>query len=66
MTKIKQVAEFKSCLTCVYHKPYPPSMRNGQPVFTHFFCGLSLDSQKSVVRPEDVCNFWKGITLGFE
>jgi hypothetical protein len=64
--KINQVAEFKSCLTCVYHKPYPPTTRDSQPVFFRYFCGLSADSQKEVVRPEEVCDCWKGITLGVE
>jgi hypothetical protein len=63
MLKIKQVAEFKSCLTCVHRKPYPASMRNGKPEFNRFFCGLSLDSLKELVKPEEVCNFWQGVTL---
>ena len=66
MIKMNQVAEFKSCLTCVHRKPYPASIRNGQPVFYRFFCGLSLDSSKELVRPEEVCHFWKGVTLDVE
>ena len=66
MIKINQVAEFKSCLTCVHRKPYPAAMRNGQPEFYRFFCGLFLDSLKELVRPEEVCSFWKGVTLDFE
>lgn len=64
--KINQVAEFKSCVTCVYRKPYPATMREGQPVFFRFLCSLSPDSQKEVVRPEEVCPCWKGVTLGIE
>lgn len=64
--KVNQVAEFKCCITCVYHKPYPPMMRTGQPVFYRFLCSLSIDSQKEVVRPEEVCGCWKGVTLGIE
>lgn len=66
MIKINQVAKFKSCLTCVHRKPCPASMRNGKPEFCRFFCGLSLDSLKELVKPEEVCTFWKGVTLGFE
>ena len=63
MIKIKQVAEFKSCLTCVHRKPYPASMRSGEPVFDRFLCRLSLDSLKELVKPQDVCDFWSGVTL---
>jgi hypothetical protein len=63
---INQVAEFKSCLTCVYRKPYPASMQTGEPVFYRFLCGLSLDSQKELVRPEEVCHHWKGVTPGID
>ena len=66
MIKMNQVAEFKSCLTCVYRKPYPADMRSGQPVFYRFLCGLALDSLKELVTPEDVCDFWKGVTLDFK
>ncbi len=63
MIKINQVAEFKSCLTCVYRKPYPAAMSSGQPVFYCFFCSLALDSNKDIVKPQEVCNMWKGVTL---
>lgn len=63
MVKMNQVAEFKSCLTCVYRKPYPTDMRSGQPVFNHFLCSLALDSLKDVIKPDDVCDFWKGANL---
>ena len=61
--KIEQVATFKSCLTCAYRKPYPASMKKGEPVFHCFYCSLALDSLKSVVKPGEVCKFWKGVTL---
>ena len=64
--KIHKVVEFRSCVTCVYRKPYPASMRSGQPVFFCFFCSLSMDSGKEVVKPEEVCDFWKGVVLGIE
>ena len=66
MLKIDEVAGFKSCLTCVYRKPYPPAMSSGQPVFYCFYCSLSLDSLKETVKPQEVCNFWKGATLDTE
>lgn len=66
MLKISQVAGFKSCLTCVHRKPYPAATRNGQPVFYRFFCGLSPDSLKESVKPEEVCDYWQGITLDVE
>ena len=66
MIKIEQVAEFKSCLTCVHHKPYPASTRHGYAEFYRFLCGLSMDSGKELVRPEEVCNHWKGVTLDVE
>jgi hypothetical protein len=65
-TKIEDIVKLKYCLTCVYRKMYPATMRNGQPVFFRFICGLSLDSLKEVVRPEDKCNFWKDVTLGVD
>jgi hypothetical protein len=64
--KIDDVVELRSCLTCVYRKLYPPTMRNGQPVFFRFLCSLSIDSLKEVVKPEDKCNFWKGVILGID
>ncbi|MDO9333407.1 MAG: hypothetical protein Q7T57_02655 [Dehalococcoidales bacterium] len=64
--KIEQVVEFKACLTCVYRKLYPPTTRSQQPVFFRFICSLAFDSNKDIVRPEDVCKFWKGVTLGVE
>ena len=64
--KIDDVVEFRRCLTCVYRKLYPPTTRNGQPVFFRFLCSLSIDSSKEVVRPEDECNFWKGVILGID
>lgn len=66
MVKLSQVIEFKSCLTCVYRKPYPASMREGQPVFYRFFCSISPDSLKDVVRPEDSCGCWKEVTPGID
>jgi hypothetical protein len=62
--KINQIVENKICLTCVYRKLYPPTMRDGQPVFFRFLCGLSMDSQKDIVRPEDSCKCLKSVTLG--
>jgi hypothetical protein len=41
-------------------------MRNGEPVFDRFFCGLSMDSAKELVRPEEVCAHWKGAAVGEE
>lgn len=64
--KFEQIIENKVCLTCVYRKLYPPKMHDGQPVFYRFLCGLSADSQKEIVRPDDSCEFWKGVTLGVE
>lgn len=64
--KVEQVAEFRCCITCVYRKPYPPAVQGEQPVFFRFLCSLSPDSQKEVVRPEEVCGCWKGVTLGIE
>jgi hypothetical protein len=64
--KITQVAEFKACLTCVYHKFYPPAMRDGQPVFARFYCSRAVDSNKDIVQPEEVCGLWKGVTLNIE
>ena len=66
MIKIQQVAEFKSCLTCVHRKPYPATIRNGQPIFYLFVCGLAMDSSRDLVRPEDSCDFWKSATPHFE
>ena len=64
--KIHKVVEFRSCLTCVYRKPYPATMRYGAPVFLQFFCSLSTESQKEVVRPEEACDCWKGVALGID
>ena len=64
--KIEQVAEFRSCLTCVHRKPFPAAMRDGEPVFYRFLCGLSMDSAKELVRPEEVCEHWKGPEVGWE
>ena len=64
--KIHKVVEFRSCLTCVYRKPYPATTGAGQPVFFRFLCGLSMDSLKELVRPEEVCDFWKGVILGID
>lgn len=64
--KIEQVAEFRSCLTCVHRKPYPAAMRDGQPVFYRFLCGLSMDSSKELVKPEEQCEHWKGVEVGGE
>ena len=63
---IHNVVEFRSCLTCVYRKPYPATTRAGQTVFFRFLCGLSMDSLKVLVRPEEVCDFWKGVILGID
>lgn len=49
MVDINQIVEFKSCLTCVYRKPYPASIFNGQPVFYRFLCGLSMESCKELI-----------------
>ena len=64
--KIEQVVEYKACITCVYRRPYPAGMREGQPVFYRFYCSLAADSNKELVRPEEVCKFWKGASLGIE
>jgi hypothetical protein len=64
--KIEDIVAFRSCLTCVYRKLYPPTTRNGQQVFHRFFCSLAIDSLKDVVRPEDECKFWKGVILGID
>jgi hypothetical protein len=64
--KINDVVKFKSCVTCVYRKPYPPATREGQPVFFRFLCSRGEDSQKEVVRPEESCDCWKGADLGVE
>ena len=66
MVKINQVAGFKSCLTCVHRKPYPPTKRNGKYVFYYFVCGLAMDSSRVLVRPEDSCDFWQAVTPYFE
>jgi len=66
MVRLSQVAEFKSCITCVYRKLYPAALRKEGPIFFAFHCERSVDSGKSVVRPEDVCDYWRGVTLGFE
>ena len=64
--KITQVVEYKACVTCVYRKPYPASVREGQPFFYLFLCSLATDSNKELVRPEDICHCWKGATIGVE
>ena len=64
--KVNQVAEFRCCLTCVYRKPYPPSTRGGNVVFSRFFCGLAMDSNKDIVKPEEKCSHWKGASLDME
>ena len=66
MVKINQVASFKSCLTCVYRKPYPATKRNGQSVFYCFVCGLAMDSSRVLVRPEEFCDYWQAATPYFE
>jgi hypothetical protein len=63
MVKIEQVAEFRSCLTCVHRRPYPCAVKNGEPVYYRFLCGMSLDSGKDLVKPEEVCDFWNKATL---
>ncbi len=60
---IEDVSNFRCCLTCVHRKPYPASMRTGRPVFQHFYCSLSMDSQRPVVTPVDVCPHWTGASL---
>jgi len=65
---IDDVAAFKSCLTCVYRKPYPASMRSGCPVFQRFYCSLAVDSLKPVVTrmrsaPAGPAPPWKKISL---
>ncbi|MDD5038769.1 MAG: hypothetical protein PHN78_05575 [Dehalococcoidales bacterium] len=64
--KVNQVVESRCCTTCVHRKPYPPTMRTGQPVFFRFLCGLPVDAQKEIVRPEEVCEHWQGVTLVIE
>ena len=66
MVRLSQVAEFRSCLTCMYRRQYPPSLRKGGPVFFQFYCDLAADSGKSIVKPEDACDYWKGVALGLE
>ena len=68
MVKLTHVAEFRSCLTCVWRQFYPPARSNSaNPSYHRFLCGRTDLSGKSVVRPEDVCpDGWKGATLGFE
>ncbi len=60
---IDDVAQFRSCLTCVFRRPYPASMKTSQPVFYRFQCQRAFDSNKGMVRPEDVCPHWAGATL---
>jgi len=60
---VTQLAECKYCLTCVHRKPYPASMKTGYPVFYRFLCGLSIDSGKELVRPEESCPHWHGASL---
>ena len=64
--KLEQVAEFKSCLTCVYRKLHPPAMQTGRPEFYYFGCRRSCDSAKDMVKPGDVCDCWRGVTLDGE
>lgn len=66
MANVAEVAEFRSFLTCVYRRQYPPSRREKEPVFFRFNCDLAPESGKPIVRPEDVCDHWRGATLGFE
>lgn len=66
MITVSQVAEFRSCITCVYRRQYPPSLREGEPIFFRFFCERAPDTGKAIVRPEEVCDYWRGVTLGFE
>lgn len=66
MIKLSQVAEFRSCITCIYRRYYPPSKEKGEQIFSRFFCGRAGDTGKAIVRPEDVCAIWKGAALGAE
>jgi hypothetical protein len=61
--KIEQVAAFRSCLTCAYRKFYPASAGDGKSVFDHCYCHLAMVSSKSIVKPQDVCPHWTGMTV---
>jgi hypothetical protein len=63
MLKIKQVAEFKSCLTCAYRRSYPPSNKKGQQIFDRFLCANAAFSSRELIKPEEVCDFWQIVTL---
>ncbi len=64
MLKIKQVAEFKSCLTCAHRKSYTPSNKKGQRIFDRFLCANAAFSSRELVKPEEVCDFWQIVNLG--
>ncbi len=66
IVRLAQIAEFRSCVTCVYRRWYPPSTQNGQQIFSRFFCGMAADTGKAIVKPEDVCDDWKGVALNAE
>ena len=66
MKKLEQIAEYKSCLTCVHRRPYPASMKNGQPEYRCFHCGMAPDTGKETVMPEDSCDYWDKVTLDNE
>ena len=66
MVKIEQIAGFTSCLTCVHRRPYPGSVKDGKTTYYRFQCGRAPDTGRELVRPEESCDKWDGITLNCE